>query len=674
MIPDDKKEEVREASDLVEVVGDYVKLKRSGRSWKGLCPFHDEKTASFHVTPDMGIYKCFGCGESGDVFNFVMEMEGVGFTEALRTLADRYGVSLPKQEEPEHDEEHHLREGIYHALRFAGVYYYRQLLESEEAEQARQYLHQRGYNRQIMKTYGLGYAPAGGDSLLESARGSNINEEYLREAGLIKPSKRGEGFYDTFRGRLMFPIFNPSGKVIAFAGRVLGNQKAAKYINSPQTRVYNKSEVLYGVNFARNEIRKTGEVLLVEGYTDVISLQQHGVIPVVASSGTSLTPQQVKLLHRYGEAITMIYDSDSAGVAAMKRGINIALSEGLDVKLLELPEGEDPDSFVRQFGEEAFHELKKEGAEDFVSYLVHKAQAEGKWEDPSAKKKVISEALRSIAHMPDPVGRETFVQHLNKLVKVGDRALFEELGKVRQELAEQEARARRREKMRARRESSAPDTGSELPDRHTRAFEERRSSAPPREGRPAPPPRRPNYEKTLIRLMLSEGREMVAYIGSYCNEKQFQDEELRAFYDDIIERYKEEEEISVEAYSNREQPYPKLLGEVVMERHSISERHHEKTGVKIDPNRHPYRVAKSTLRLFHLDFFVRSINELTDKLADEEVEDRQAVLNTKMELQNKRTFYMRSHPDELFEDPDSDAVKASSDKVFEYKMKHEREE
>lgn len=674
MIPDDKKEEVREAADLVEVVGDYVKLKRSGRSWKGLCPFHDEKTASFHVTPDMGIYKCFGCGESGDVFNFVMEMEGVGFNEAIRTLADRFGVSLPKQEDPEYDEEHHLREGIYHALRYAGVYYYRQLLESEEAEKARQYLHQRGYDRQVMKKYGLGYAPSGGEMLLESARGSNINEEYLREAGLIKPSNRGEGFYDTFRGRLMFPIFNPSGKVIAFAGRVLGNQKAAKYINSPQTRVYNKSEVLYGVNFARNEIRKSGEVLLVEGYTDVISLQQHGIMPVVASSGTSLTPQQVRLLHRYGEAITMIYDSDSAGVAAMKRGINITLAEGLDVKLLELPEGEDPDSFVRQFGAEAFRELKKEEAEDFVSYLVHKAQAEGEWEDPSAKKKVIAGALRSIAHIPDPVGRETYVQHLNNLVKVGDRALFEELGKIRQELADQEARARRREKMRARRQAADPDPGEGPPDRHTRGFERQRRSAPAKGGRPAPPPRRPNYEKTLIRLMLSEGREMVEYIGSYCNEKQFQDDELRDFYADIIERYKEGEEITVESYAEREHPFPKLLGEIVMERHSISDRHHEKTGVRIDPNRHPYRVAKSTLRLFHLDFFVRSINELTDKLDDENVEDRSRVLKTKMELQNKRTFYERSHPDELFEDPDGDAAGSASDKVFEYKMKHEREE
>ncbi|MDZ7694571.1 MAG: DNA primase [Balneolaceae bacterium] len=292
------------------------------------------------------IYKCFRCGESGDVFNFVMEMEGIGFVEAMRTLAERFGVSLPEEEEQEFDEEHHLREGIYHALRYAGVYYYRQLLESKEAEQARQYLQQRGYNRNIMQKFGLGYAPGGGEKLYKAAIDSGLNEEYLEEAGLIKPSKRGSGYYDTFRGRLMFPIFNPSGKVIAFAGRVLGNEKSAKYINSPQTKVYNKSEVLYGVDFAKGGIRKEGKVLLVEGYTDVITLNQHDIDNVVASSGTSLTKGQMHLLHRYGDTIIMIYDSDSAGQAAMKRGINIGLEEGMDVKLLELPEGEDPDSFV----------------------------------------------------------------------------------------------------------------------------------------------------------------------------------------------------------------------------------------------------------------------------------------------------------------------------------------
>ncbi|MGD8427144.1 MAG: DNA primase, partial [Balneolaceae bacterium] len=534
MIPDEKKEEVRDAADIVEVVEDYVKLKRSGRSWKGLCPFHDEKTPSFHVTPDLGIYKCFGCGESGDVFNFVMEMEGVGFTEALRSLADRYGVSLPEADDEELDEEHHLREGIYHALKYAGVFFYRHLMETKEAQKARDYLNDRGYDRTIIKKYGLGYAPDDGDKLYRSAIDSGLNEEYLIEAGLIKPSQRNDSFYDTFRGRLMFPIFNPSGKVIAYAGRVLGKAKKAKYINSPQTKVYNKSEVLYGINFAKNEIRKINEVILVEGYTDVISLQQYGIDNVVASSGTSLTPQQMKLLHRYGETITMIYDSDSAGQRAMKRGINIALREGMDVKLLELPEGEDPDSFVRQFGRDSFKEMKREESEDFLTYQINKAKDEGRWEDPTEKKKVISEILESIAHMPDPVSRETFVQHLNSKAKVGDRALFDELGKIRKRLKDERLKAKRREKRRRERRQESPKSPA-APAPHTVGFNEQVTHAATQK-QPEELKKRPNYEKELIRLMLMYGRDMIDYIGSLCNEKQFEDPQLRDFYQDIIQR------------------------------------------------------------------------------------------------------------------------------------------
>jgi len=670
MIPDAKKEEVRDAADIVEVVEDYVKLKRSGRSWKGLCPFHDEKTPSFHVTPDLGIYKCFGCGESGDVFNFVMEMEGVGFSEALRSLADRYGVSLPEADDEELDEEHRLREGIYHALKYAGVFFYRHLMETNEAQKARDYLHERGYDRKIIKKYGLGYAPDDGDKLYRAAIDSGLNEEYLLEAGLIKPSQRNDGFYDAFRGRLMFPIFNPSGKVIAYAGRVLGKAKKAKYINSPQTKVYNKSEVLYGINFAKNEVRKTDEVILVEGYTDVISLQQYGIDNVVASSGTSLTPQQMKLLHRYGDTITMIYDSDSAGQRAMKRGINIALREGMDVKLLELPEGEDPDSFVRQFGKDSFKEMKQEAARDFLTYQINKAKDEGRWEDPTEKKKAISEMLESIAHMPDPVSRETFVQHLNSKAKVGDRALFDELGKIRKRLKDERQKAKRREwRRRERQQNSSHPPNAPAP--HTVGFNEQVQNAPPKK-KPEPPKKRPNYEKELIRLMLMYGSDMIDYIGSQCNGQQFEDRQLRDFYEDIIQRYKDEQEVSVEAYADREHPYPKLVGEVVLEEHSVSERHHEKIGVQYKKDRNPYRTAKGALKALKIHYLDRLQVDFYKRYNEAEGDDRKKVMKAMKEAGRQRTILQQSPIDELFPDPDSDAAKKVSEKVFEYKMKHER--
>ena len=675
MIPDEKKEEVRGAADIVEVVEDYVKLKRSGRSWKGLCPFHDERTASFHVTPDLGIYKCFGCGASGDVFNFVMEMEGVGFVEAMRSLGDRYGVSLPEEDDEEASEEHSLREGIYHALKYAGVFFYRHLMETEEAQKARDYLQKRGYNRKIIKKYGLGYAPADGEKLYRTAIDSGLNEEYLLEAGLIKPSKRDDGFYDAFRGRLMFPIFNPSGKVIAYAGRVLGKQKTAKYINSPQTKVYNKSKVLYGINFAKNEIRKSDEVILVEGYTDVISLQQYGVNNVVASSGTSLTPQQMNLLHRYGETITMIYDSDSAGQRAMKRGINIALREGMDVKLLELPEGEDPDSFVRQFGKDSFLDMHREASEDFLTYQIHKAKEEGRWEAPAEKKKVINEILESIAHMPDPVARETYVQHLNTKAKVGDRALFDELGKIRKRLKEERAKAQKREQRRRERErrkqQQNDDMDSRPPAPHTVGFEQKQ--------RPTPSQRevneskkRPNFEKELIRLMLMYGRDMIDYIGSYCSGKHFEDDQLRNFYEDIIERYKSEEEISVEEYANREHPYPELVGEIVLEKYSVSERHHEKVGVQYKRDKNPYRTAKGALKALKSHFIDRLQNDLYKQYNEAEGEERKKVMRMMKEVGRRRSRIQQSPIDELYPDPDTEAARSVSEKVFQYKMKDEK--
>ncbi|MDR8390121.1 DNA primase [Aliifodinibius sp. S!AR15-10] len=678
MIPDEKKEEIRETADIVEVVEDYVKLKRSGRSYKGLCPFHDENTPSFHVTPDLGIYKCFGCGESGDVFNFVMEMEGIGFVEAMRTLAQRFGVSLPEEDDPEFDEEHNLREGIYHALRYAGVYYYRQLIESNEAEQARQYLQERGYNREIMQKFGLGYAPREGEKLYKAAVDSGLNEEYLSEAGLIKPSKRGEGYYDTFRGRLMFPIFNPSGKVIAFAGRVLGNEKTAKYINSPQTKVYNKSEVLYGVNFAKGGIRKSGDVLLVEGYTDVITLNQNNIDNVVASSGTSLTPGQMHLLHRYGDAITMIYDSDSAGQRAMKRGINIGLAEGMDVKLLELPQGEDPDSFVRQFGEDSFRELKEENSEDFLHYLVHKAQEDGSWDEE--KEKVITLILESIAHIPDKIKREVKVQKLNEISKIGDRALFEELGKILKELKKQKERARKRKKREREREQKRQREEQQQapvphqPDGHTRAFEQQvENSKPQRRAKPKTPPgKKPNYEKELIRLMLMYDRTMIDYIGSLCNEQQFENEQLKTFYLDIIERYKEEKEVSVQVYADREHPYPQLVGEIVLEEHSVSERHPEKTGVRYKRDKNPYMTAKGALKALKVHYLESLQRELQQKYDQcETTEERKKVMRTMKEVGRQRTLLQKTPPDELFPDPESDEGESLTKKVFEYKMKGE---
>jgi DNA primase len=682
MISDAKKEEVRDAADIVEVVSDYVKLKRSGSGFTGLCPYHNEKTPSFHVTPRLGIYKCFGCGESGDVFKFVMDQDGIGFTEAVRQLADRYGVFIPEEEStPEQTEGHQLKEGIYHALKFAGVYYYRNLIENPEAEKAMKYLEERGYNREIIKKFGLGYSPSGGSELWKAAQNAGVDEQYLEEADLIKPSQRGEGFYDTFRGRLMFPIFSPTNKVIAFAGRVLGNEKTAKYINSAQTKVYNKSEVVYGVNFAKNEIRKQGEVILVEGYTDVITLNQHGISNVVASSGTALTPGQIKILQRYGDRIVMIYDSDNAGQAAMKRGINIALAQGMEVQLLELPEGEDPDSFVKQFGKESFQEVKKEEASDFVDFLMLKAEEEGRLESPVQQSKVISEILEAIANIKESIQRQVYVQHLHqrtqKFRRGSDRELFEELERVIAEKKKEEQRSKRREQFRENRQQqqqSAPSP-DEIPipgDEFAPLDEDYQHAGEMEQAQKKPSKKKPHYEKELIRLMISYGRDMVTYICSLTNEKLFEDDELRTFYNDIVERYKEEKDINIEAYSGREEPFPRLVGDVLLEQHTASERHHEKVGLKYEKDKNPFRTAKSTIKTLELSFFKRKREELAEKFKTATDDEKKRIIQVQADVQSKITRRERTDSDELYPDPDSNSENVVNEKIFTYKMKGEK--
>ncbi|MFN1836148.1 DNA primase [Balneola sp. MJW-20] len=669
MISDDKKEEVRAAADIVEVVSDYVKLKKSGSGFSGLCPYHDEKTPSFHVTPRLGIFKCFGCGESGDVLKFVMDQDGVGFTEAIRQLAERYGVFIPEEEEGLNDERSQHKEGIYHALKFAGVYFYRNLIENPEAQKARDYLEKRGYSNAVIKKFGLGYAPGGGEDLLKAAKGAGIDEKYLHDADLIKPSQRSDGFYDTFRNRLMFPIFSPTGKVIAFAGRVLGNEKTAKYINSAQTQVYNKSEVVYGVNFARNEIRKNKEVILVEGYTDVITLNTNGIANVVASSGTSLTPGQMKVLHRYGEKIIMIYDSDDAGQNAMKRGIDIALSEGMEVELLELPENQDPDSFVKQFGKESFTDLKNQDSKDFVDFLMLKAEEEGRLEKPVELKKVIEEILRSIAHIPDSIQRQVYVQHLHtrtqKWRRGSDRDLYEELDKIRADVLQEEKRAQRRNQ----RQLEQPYRPKPMDN----------SESDPR---PVPEPvnnpvrtvKKPHYEKELIRLMISYGRKMVEYVCSFTNEKLFEDEELQIFYKDILQRYMDEEEISVNAYSGREEPFPKLVGDVMLERYTASDRHHEKVGLKYEKDKDPFKSAKSVMRTLELHFYHRKRAELAEKLKSSDDDERRMIIRKQSDIQAKITYREKTDADDLYPDAESKDENGNQRSAFEYKMKHERDE
>jgi DNA primase len=636
MLNDHIKDDIKAAADIVDVVGGYVKLRRSGSNWQGLCPFHNEKSPSFNVNPSLGIYKCFGCGESGDVFSFLMKIDGLTFPEAMKVLADRYNITIPERTQADdgiQSQEAILTEGAYIALKFAGVFYYKNLIDTPEAETARKYLKKRGFTGDTIKKYGLGYAPDRFDGLIEAAREKGISEVYLSEAGLVKSDENGTKMWDTFRGRLLFPIFNPAGKVTGFGGRILtDDKKAPKYINSPQTRVYNKSEALYGIHVAKSEIRKAREIILVEGYTDVLQLHQAGILNVIATSGTALTADQLRLMHRYGDKLLMIYDADDAGQNAMDRGLDLALAEGLNVRLLHLPDKEDPDSFVKQFGADSFRAIVKEGARDFMQFLLDRAKEEGQWDEPQVRRATISRILKSISQIRDSITQQTYIQKLSEVSKIGDRELLAELKKV----ATADRRAPRQEPPRPTYEPES------VPHPLESAQSTRRSD--PRETTQ----RVPEYEKEIIRLMIAHGYPMIEFVGGHINADHFEHEMMKTLFDVLIHRYGDHQPISIEGFLQEEE-WKGVVSDMVWERHTPSARHEEKLGKKLTRDGDAFLTAKGALKSLKLRYLDR-LNVRFSKTFEqaEDPAQRKASHALLMEVSKERLRIEKTPADHLF--------------------------
>jgi len=365
-------ERVKQQADIVRVIGEYVRLKKSGQNFTGLCPFHQEKSPSFAVHPVKQIYHCFGCGVGGDVFKFVMEMEKSTFPEAIRTVAEKCGIAIPKPRErsPEERRENQQRSALVEMHREAAAFFARQLHESPEGKVAFAYLEERGLDRETMKRFGLGYASSSGDSLLRHLK-AKFPEKLLEASGLLSRDQSGR-FYDRFRRRIMFPIANESGKVIAFGGRAMGDDMP-KYMNSPETPIYSKSSVLYHVDRAKEALRQNDFAVLVEGYMDAIAVARAGITNVVASCGTSLAEPQMKLLGRFTRRVVVNYDPDTAGRAATERSLTLLLEKEFDVRVLALPGGADPDKFLKEKGAEAYRQLL-EKAPPYLDYLIGRAR------------------------------------------------------------------------------------------------------------------------------------------------------------------------------------------------------------------------------------------------------------------------------------------------------------
>ncbi len=443
------KESINQLLDLAhveDVVGEFVTLKRRGSNMIGLCPFHNEKTPSFIVSPSKGIYKCFGCGQSGNSVGFVMEHEQLSYPDALRYLANKYNFTL--EETKQTDEEKQMldeRESLYAITNYALEYYQDQLLNTAKGKSiGLSYFKERGFSDQTISKFGLGYAPEGFHNLLNEATSKQFDVELLKKSGLIA-EKNGNQF-DFFRDRVLFPIHNHAGKVVAFAGRTLkSDKKTPKYINSAESDIYHKSKVLYGLNFAKQEIRRKDNCLLVEGYTDVISLAQAGVNHVVATSGTSLTVDQVKLLQRYTNNFTLLFDGDAAGVKAALRGVDLILPEGVHVQVVLLPEHHDPDSLIKELGHDQFEQFIQSNSKDFILFKLNHI-LEGKNQDPVKRAEAAKSVISSIALIPDAITRSFYIRECAQELSVDEQLLIFEVNKLRREEHKRKKRLSNQEK------------------------------------------------------------------------------------------------------------------------------------------------------------------------------------------------------------------------------------
>ncbi len=425
-------DQIMQASQIEDVIGDFVNLKRAGSNLKGLSPFTDEKTPSFVVSPAKQIFKCFSTGKGGSVVTFLMEKEHFSYPEALRFLANKYGVQIPEESEPTAKElaDKTERESLFIINEFAKNYFHQNLQESTEGKAVGlSYFEERGFTKETIEKFQLGYCLNVSDDFTKAALSKGYSLSYLEKVGLVK--SKDERHFDFFRGRVLFPIQSISGRILGFGGRSLINdKKVAKYFNSPESIIYNKSEILYGLYFSKGEIVKYDECLLCEGYTDVISMHQSGIQNVVSSSGTSLTKEQVKLVKRYTKNLTILYDGDAAGIKASFRGIDLILEEGMNVKVVLFPDGEDPDSFAKKNSDAELALFIKEQKQDFITFKAQILLKDGE-NDPLKKSDLIREIVQSVGLIPDQITRSVYVKEIARQFDIEESIISNELMRLR---------------------------------------------------------------------------------------------------------------------------------------------------------------------------------------------------------------------------------------------------
>lgn len=565
-------EEIKNRIDIVEVVSDFVTLKRSGSSYKALSPFANEKTPSFYVVPSKGIFKDFSSGKGGDAITFVMEVDGLSYVEALKYLAKKYNVEIEEDKAPTDEalEAQNKRESLYIILNYAKTYFNDQLLNSDEGQSVGlSYIREREISQASLEKFELGYSLDKWDGFLKAALSKGYDQKLIEEAGLIVV-KEGKT-YDRFRNRVMFPIHNGSGKVVAFGARILvSDKKQPKYINSPETELYNKSSILYGLYHAKQEIRKEDNCYLVEGYTDVIGMNQVGVHNVVSSSGTALTEEQIKLIKRFTLNVTVIFDGDAAGIRASIRGIDMLLEGGLNVRAVALPDGEDPDSQAKSLGTSAFKHYIESESQDIIRFKTKLFLEETK-DDPVKKAGVIKDLVNSIAKIDDPIKRTVYIKECSDLLQIDEGVLIAEQNKIliqRNKDAQNQYRPQPVADLIIPAEPAVADKLDIIKIIELQEKESIRVLV--------------NYGKNPIKNQELEDQDLIAYFISEIEEIQF----INPVYKEILEVIKarsKEGEIIDAAYliENGSEAMKRVVVDLVTPRHEISENWEKKFQIHV---------------------------------------------------------------------------------------------
>lgn len=615
-IPESKIEEIRESVDIVDVISQHVQLRKRGKNYIGLCPFHSEKTPSFTVSDEKQIFHCFGCHTGGNVFKFLTEFHKISFVEAVQELAEQQGITI-EFDKQEYTEQQSEQEILYDINTEAARYFLNNLLNDDEGEFARKYLHDRNIKTQTLRSFGLGYSLKGWENFINFAKSRNLNIDKCIQLGLIGKNSEGK-LFDKLPGRLIFPIFSPNGRVVAFAGRVLDSKDTgAKYINSPESLIYIKGRILYGLSFAKDDIRRLDKAIIVEGYMDLISLYQSGIKNVVAVSGTALTDDQVQLLSRYTKNVVLLFDADVAGIKASMRSIEILLKRDMEVKIVSLPKGEDPDSYVNKYGKEEFEELIKR-AENFLEYETKHYESQGKFDDPATAAEAIRDLVKPVALINDELKRNLLIRNIAQKFNLREKLLEGELDK-------QIKQVKRFEKTDTRiiQNKKFEETSSTLIDTTTEIS-----------------PTLYNLEKEILKLLFEADKPVAELIFTHLHPEDFSNSLNRELFEIVKDEFENEENFTTSGLVSvlKDERKETYVRELTFDKYSVSSSWEDRFP-SITTEMTLMKLAKDTVMKFVIERIEKNIQSNRREIELNDDEEKQIELmraNNELEKEKKR--------------------------------------